>query len=126
MSHTPQDWLHLADCLRASRNGRSVAAIAEATGISHATIEAYETGRTYRRPPDKMWRLVNYYRWTPDSLRNVLAGGYPTVLPPLPPMPPLGKHYRTAVAMVNNSGLPRAEKRLLLRQFEEREKGVAI
>ena len=28
-----------------------------------------------------MWALVNFYRWTPDSLRIVLAGGLPRHLP---------------------------------------------
>lgn len=75
------DWRHLGNCLTAARNGRSVPEIAAAAGVSVMSIYAYESGRAYAKPPAKMWRLVNYYRWTPDSLDAVLAGGLPRVLP---------------------------------------------
>ncbi len=75
------DWRNLGNCLAAARNGRSVPEIAAASGVSIMSIYAYESGRPYAKPPAKMWRLVNFYRWTPDSLDVVLAGGQPRLLP---------------------------------------------
>lgn len=73
----PEAWLHLGDCLKAERNGRSVAEIERLSGVSHTTIELYETGKMYKEPPPKMWQLVNFYRWTPGSMRRVLGGQSP-------------------------------------------------
>lgn len=78
----PQDWRHLGDCLRAARDGRPLAQIAKASGVAARTIQQYEEGKARRRPTDKMWRLMNFYRWTPDSARRVLGGGYPATIPP--------------------------------------------
>lgn len=73
----PEAWLHLGDCLKAERNGRAVAEIERLSGVSHTTIELYESGKVFKEPPPKMWQLVNFYRWTPGSLRRVLAGDPP-------------------------------------------------
>lgn len=85
MKPPPGDWAHLGDCLQADRNGRPVNEIARASGVSASSIEMYESGRAWKTPPPKLWQLVNFYRWTPDSLRAVLAGGLPRYLPVVTP-----------------------------------------
>lgn len=92
----PADWAHLADCLRAARAGRSVAEIARASGVSASGIEVYESGRAWKTPPPKLWALVNYYGWTPDSIRIVLAGGLPRRMPEISP-----ETYQALVAQID-------------------------
>lgn len=117
VTYPSEGWTHLGDCLRAERNGRPVVRIAHEAGISHTTIESYESGRKrYARPPDKMWRLVGFYRWTPDSLRRVLLGGLPDRLPadPAPPFVSPALYAELLAAISSHDGLSRNEKRRLL------------
>lgn len=83
-------WKHVADCLKSARNGRTLAEVVEGSGVSIRQILAYESGKVYRRPPDKMWQLVNFYRWSPGSLRAVMAGGMPTYVDDGKHLPDLG------------------------------------
>lgn len=82
------DWHYLGRCLRASRNGRPRSLIHAESGVSEEMIKRYEAGDVNASaPPDKLWQLVNYYRWSPDSIDRVLGGppATPTIMPP--PMP---------------------------------------
>lgn len=84
-----RDWRYLGDCLRAARNGRPRHEVAALSGVSEPVIKRYERGEvTSSDPPDKLWQLANFYRWTPDSISRVLKGPpeLPTLMPPaLPP-----------------------------------------
>lgn len=124
MTYGLDAWRHLGNCLRYERKGRSRAEVAEATKISVGTIEDYENGRVYRRPPDKMWRLANFYRWTPDSLHKVLRGENPTYLAgaghkssPPPPHDGIEEWIRDLIR--NQQNLTTQEKTRKLRRFDD-------
>lgn len=126
MPYSAADWQHLGDCLRAERDARPRSEVARDSGISHATIEAYESGRVYNRPPDKLWRLINYYRWTPDSLRKVLEGGLPTHLPksgkeatPAKKAPPVETWIRDLIRNCTCTTLSSRDKTKILRHYDE-------
>lgn len=114
-------WRRLGDLLAAERGGRSRATVSKASGVGARTIQEYENGKPFRRPPQKLWDLLRYYRWTPDSLRRVLDGGLPTYLPD--PVPALGpRAYAEVVQAIQESkDLTARRKRILLKDFAERE-----
>lgn len=85
-----RDWKYLGRCLRAARDGRPRSEIATAADVSEPTIKRYERGLINgEEVPDKLQRLANFYRWSPDSLDRILDEGPPArpqyVPPPLPP-----------------------------------------
>jgi len=111
-------WTHLGHCLRAERGGRSRQTIEELSGVSATMIQLYEGGKVHREPPDKMWQLARFYRWTPDSIPRVLAGELPSYLPDEPkPLAKLTRANRERIALViaEDPVLGEDEKRGLLR-----------
>lgn len=117
MKEAGRDWVHLGHCLRQERGGRSRREIEEKSGVSATQIQVYELGKVHRDPPDKLWQLAKFYRWTPDSIPRVLAGGLPTYLPDPKPIPLLAPETREriAVAVMGDPFLDRESKRDLLR-----------
>lgn len=124
MTHPDEAWIRLGQFLAAERGGRSRASVAAASGVGARTIQEYESGRAFRRPPQKLWDLLRYYRWTPDSLTAVLAGGLPDHMPAVPPIPALGPilYAEMVDVIANHPTLPRRRKTKLLRDFAERER----
>lgn len=77
-----RDWQHLGRALRVARGGRSRSEVDRLSGVSATQIKRYEAGLvTPPEIPDKMWTLITFYGWTPDSIGKVLAGGEPTYAP---------------------------------------------
>lgn len=78
-------------------------------------IQKYEGGKVHPEgPPDKLWQLARYYRWTPDSLSRVLEHReLPRYLPEPPPLPALQGELRDKVtkAIEESPHLTDQEKR---------------
>lgn len=78
MANGDRDWRHLGFCLRAARAGRSREAIAEEVGISESQLKRYEAGLVKTPdPPDMLWKLTNYYGWSPSDVIKMLRGEDP-------------------------------------------------
>lgn len=80
-----EDWDNLAAALRAARGKRTLREVSATCGVSQGKIISLEKGR---RPKTGLtpavFRLAACYRWTRESVHDVLAGGSPT-LEPAPP-----------------------------------------
>ncbi|MFH8753004.1 helix-turn-helix domain-containing protein [Streptomyces rimosus] len=74
-----RDWMRLGDAIRRERKaaGMSQPALGEALGVSRATIQAIERGAEFKKPTPTHRAAAAHFRWTPDSLDAVLAGGEP-------------------------------------------------
>lgn len=116
MNYPDEAYQRLGQLLAAERGGRSRAAVSAACGVGARTIQEYEDGKAFRKPPQKLWDLLRFYRWTPDSLGRVLAGGLPEYIPETPPTTITPAEYAQLVEMVNSHPtLPRNSKRRLLK-----------
>jgi transcriptional regulator with XRE-family HTH domain len=113
MTDPVEQWAYLGQCLRAERGGRSREKIEELSGVSATMIQRYERGKVHTDPPDKLWQLARFYRWTPDSISRVLAGELPKYLPP--PDISEAARERIAKAIAEHPTLPEDEKRELSR-----------
>lgn len=82
--YTDEAWKRFGELLAAERGGRSRAMVSHDSQVSVRTIQAYEDGKRFDRVPGKLWDLLRYYGWRPDSLDSVLAGGLPIYMPPAP------------------------------------------
>lgn len=76
-------------------------------------IQRYERGKVHAEPPDKLWQLARFYRWTPDSIGRVLQGELPKYLPP-PEISEVARE-RIAKAIAEHPTLPEDEKRDLFK-----------
>lgn len=77
-----EDWENLARHLRAARGKRTLREVAEACGMTQGKLVNLEAGRVPSSGLSApVFRLAGYYRWTLESVHDVLAGGEPTVLP---------------------------------------------
>lgn len=121
MNYSDEAWVRFGEVLASERGGRGRDAVAAATGVGARTIQEYEDGKPFQRPPGKLWDLLRYYRWTPDSWRDVLAGGLPTYLPELPPTPLLtpAEHDEIVKAIESHPMLPGRRRRKLLKTMKD-------
>lgn len=77
-----EDWDNLARHLHAARGKRTLREVAEACGMTEGKLVNLEAGRAPKTGlSPAVFRLAGYYRWTLESVHEVLAGGEPTVLP---------------------------------------------
>jgi transcriptional regulator with XRE-family HTH domain len=113
----PEAWERLGRYLRAERKGRSRADVERLSSVSATMIQRYEDGKVHTRPPDKLWALIAFYRWTPDSLESVLNGGLPEYMPAPPPIPPGDpiRRGKLAEAIREHAGFTPEERRDLMR-----------
>lgn len=76
-----EDWKNLADHLRAARGERSLREVAVDCLCIEGSILNLELARPprYGRPA-VLYRLVEYYGWTRESVEDMLAGRSPTPL----------------------------------------------
>lgn len=110
-----RDWKYLGRCLRAARDGRPRSEIAAAAEVSEPTIKRYERGEVNGHEiPDKLQRLANYYRWSPDSLDRILDEGPPARPQYVPPPIPQAAVERLADAVKTAPELSDAEKEAVL------------
>ncbi|MEU0181840.1 helix-turn-helix domain-containing protein [Streptomyces sp. NPDC006207] len=86
------NWIRLGDRLQAARKAKKLTQgeLAELAGVSLATVQAIEGGKTFQRVTPTVRGLARLVGWTDDSPEAVLNGGDPTLAdtPDRPAAPP--------------------------------------
>jgi transcriptional regulator with XRE-family HTH domain len=77
-----RDWKRLADAIRAARrqNGWTQVQLADAAGVSEATVQNLESGAERRNVPTSLPKVEHALGWSASSGTAVLNGGEPTPL----------------------------------------------
>ncbi|MFD9567709.1 helix-turn-helix domain-containing protein [Streptomyces sp. NPDC059994] len=77
------DWARLAAAIVARRDEMDYTQVglAEAAGVSEATVQNLESGRERKRLPSSLPKVEQALGWAPGSGEAVLAGGDPTPQP---------------------------------------------
>jgi len=82
MTTMSRDWARLADVVKAARTSKGLTQVtlAEAAGVSEATVQNLEAGGDRRRLPSSLPKVERALGWRPGSGEAVLAGGDPELI----------------------------------------------
>ncbi|WP_282698062.1 helix-turn-helix transcriptional regulator [Streptomyces sp. CC208A] len=75
-----EDWGLLATEIKAARKARRMTQkdLAAAADIGFSTLQRLEAGQPFTTWPPSVDRVARVFGWTPESPRQILAGGKPT------------------------------------------------
>lgn len=82
MTTSPDDWKRLGLLFQDARHrlGMSRATFSELAGISEKAVYNAESGDEHKKVPPTYAKYAAALKWTPDSIRMVLAGGDPVIV----------------------------------------------